>query len=344
MKMKVAVYYNNHDVRIEERGVPAIGPDELLLRIESSGLCGSDVMEWYRAAKAPLVLGHELTGVVEQTGGTVTKYRAGDRVYVTHHVPCNTCRPCLMGQHSVCTTLRSTNIDPGGFAQYARIPAINVDRGMALLPDHVTFDEGSFVEPLACVVRGQRLADFRPGLNVLVIGAGLSGLLHIQLAQARGAARVAAVDVAPARLEAAGRFGADAVFEAGADDLPAKLREAFGGHLADRVAVCAGVPSAYAQAWQCVEMGGTVLIFAPPHPDAEVPFPLWDLWKNNVSLIPTYAGPPVDTEEALAWIGSGKLDLEGMITHRLSIDDTAEGFRLAAGATDCLKVIIQPHA
>jgi L-iditol 2-dehydrogenase len=344
MKMKVAVYYNNHDVRIEEREVPAIGAGELLLRVESSGLCGSDVMEWYRAAKAPLVLGHELTGVVEQVGEGVTTYTPGDRVYVTHHVPCNTCRACLMGQHSVCPTLRSTTLDPGGFAQYARVPAINVDRGMALLPDNVTFDEGSFVEPLACVVRGQRLADVRPGLDVLVIGAGLSGLLHIQLARVRGAARVAAVDVAPARLDAAARFGADAVFEASDDDLQAKLRDLFGGHLADRVAVCAGVPSAYAQAWQCVEPGGTVLVFAPPHPEAEVPFPMWDLWKNNVSLIPTYAGPPIDTGEALALIGAHRLDLEGMITHRLPIDETAEGFRLAAEATDCLKVVVHPHA
>jgi L-iditol 2-dehydrogenase len=281
---------------------------------------------------------------VEEVGPGVASYAVGDRVYATHHVPCNSCHFCLQGQHSVCDTLRTTNIDPGGFAQYARIPTLNVDRGMCQLPEGMTFEEGSFIEPVACVVRGQRLAGFGPGQNVLVIGSGLSGLIHVQMARARGAARVVAVDVAPRRIEAARRFGADAAYAADEPELPARLRALFAGRLADRVAVCAGVPDAYAQAWQCVDRGGTVLLFAPPHPDAEVPFPLWDLWRKNVSLVPTYAGPPADTEEAVEWIRTRRIDVAGMITHRLSLDRIAEGFSLAARGVDCLKVIVFPHA
>ena len=133
--MRAAVYYSNNDIRIEEMPVPKIGDDELLVRIESSGICGSDVMEWYRIKKAPLVLGHEIAGVVFEAGTRVKRFKPGDRVTVAHHVPCNTCRYCLAGQYSLCDTLRSTNFDPGGFAEFIRVPAINVDRGTFIVPD-----------------------------------------------------------------------------------------------------------------------------------------------------------------------------------------------------------------
>src|SRR3989337_2440382 len=125
--MRAAVYYNNKDVRIEELPRPRIKKGELLVRIEASGICGSYVMEWYRIKKAPLVLGHEVAGTVERAGRLVRKFRPGDRVTVAHHVPCNTCRYCLGGKYSVCDTLRKTNFFPGGFAQYIRVPEINVD-------------------------------------------------------------------------------------------------------------------------------------------------------------------------------------------------------------------------
>ena len=171
-KNRVAVYYKNDDIRLEERPFPKIGPGEILMRIEASGICGSDVMEWYRIKKAPLVLGHEVAGVVEEVGEGVKKFKKGDRITAAHHVPCNTCKYCLNGQYSVCDTLRSTNFDPGGFAQYVRLPAINVDRGTFLLGDGVSFEEGTFAEPLACVLRGQRIAGLRPGDSVLVLAVG----------------------------------------------------------------------------------------------------------------------------------------------------------------------------
>ena len=152
--MRVAMYYNNQDVRVEEMPVPDIGPEELLVRVEASGLCGSDVMEWYRIQRAPTVLGHEVAGVVAQVGTKVEGYREGDPVVVTHHVPCNACRYCLNGRHTVCDTLRLTNFDPGGFSEFLRVPEINVDRGLVRIPAGVGFAEASFTEPLACVYRG----------------------------------------------------------------------------------------------------------------------------------------------------------------------------------------------
>src|ERR1043166_6753021 len=190
--MRVAMYYNNRDVRLEELPVPAGGPGELLVRVKASGICGTDVMEWYRIKKAPLVLGHESGGEVAAVGEGVGDYRIGDRVFVSHHVPCMQCRYCRAGHHSVCDTLRSTHFDPGGFAEYLRVPKINVEFGTFRLPKEISFDDGSFIEPFGCVVRAQRFAGMAAGQSVLIVGSGISGLMHVKLARARGAALIVA--------------------------------------------------------------------------------------------------------------------------------------------------------
>jgi len=169
--VRVAVYHSNSDIRLEDRLVPAIGPAEILVRIRASGICGSDVMEWYRMPKAPLVLGHEVAGDVVDVGTDVDHIAAGQRVVVSHHVPCNTCPSCLAGAHTACHTLHSTNFDPGGFSEYVRVPALQTERGVLALPDGVGYDEGTFVEPLGCVVRAQAHAGVRPASTVLVVGS-----------------------------------------------------------------------------------------------------------------------------------------------------------------------------
>src|SRR5262245_18480528 len=234
--MRVAMYYNNRDVRLEELPAPKIGAGELLVRIRASGICGSDLMEWYRIKKAPLVLGHEITGEVADVGDGVRNFRVGDRVFASHHVPCGKCRYCLAGHQSVCDLLRTTHFDPGGFAEYIRVPEIIVKLGTLRIPDTMTFDEGSFIEPLACVVRAQRFGGIGAGQTILVIGSGISGLLHIQLARALGAARIIATDISEYRLNAAMRFGADAVIH-GAEYVPARLRDLNDGRPVDRVIV-----------------------------------------------------------------------------------------------------------
>jgi len=178
--------------------------------MHACGICGSDVLEWYRIKKAPLVLGHEMTGEIVEVGKDINKYRVGDRVFVSHHVPCNTCHYCLNGHHTVCNTLRTTNFDPGGFAEFIRIPAINVDRGVFPLPDEISYEEGTFIEPLACVLRGQKTTHLQPGQTVFIIGGGISGLLHIKLAKALGASSVIVTDINKKRLVFAEKCGAKA--------------------------------------------------------------------------------------------------------------------------------------
>ena len=341
--MRVAMYYKNDDVRTEEMPLPGIGAGELLVRVEASGICGSDVMEWYRIAKAPRVLGHEVAGNVVQVGEGVERFDEGDRVVVTHHVPCNACHHCLSGRHTVCETLHRTSFHPGGFAEFLRVPAINVDRGVFKLPDDLGYAEASFAEPLACVLRGQQRANIRPGQSVLVLGSGLAGLLHINLARALGAGRIVATDLVEYRLEAARRLGADVALSA-ADDVPARMREANGGRLADLVIVCTGAPRALDQSLRSVERGGTVLFFAPTEPGVTVPVPVNDVFfTNDVTLTTTYAAAPADLAASLELIGAGSVRVGEMITHRLGLGEAGLGFKLTAEARDSLKVIVEPQ-
>ena len=339
--MRVAMYYNNRDVRLEEMPVPAIGSGELLVRVKASGICGTDVMEWYRIKKAPLVLGHEIAGEIAALGDGVDGYRPGDRVFVSHHVPCMKCRYCLKGHHSVCDLLRSTHFDPGGFAEYLRVPTINVGLGTFPLPDEISFEDGSFIEPLGCVVRAQRFAEMAAGQSVLVVGSGISGLLHIKLARARGAGLVAATDVNDFRLRAAKEMGADEALDA-REDVPARFRALNDGRLADLVIVCTGANAAIAQALKSVERGGTVLFFAPTAAGVEVPIPLYDFWRDEIAIVTSYAASPDDIREAIELLKSRRVSVGDMITHRLGLGEAGRGFELVAGARDSIKVIIDP--
>jgi L-iditol 2-dehydrogenase len=341
-QMRVAMYYRNSDVRLQEMPKPEIGPNELLVKVIASGICGSDVMEWYRIKRAPLVLGHEIAGDIVEVGPRVKKYKVGQRVFVSHHVPCMKCRYCLAGHTSTCDTLRTTNFYPGGFAEYIRVPEINLEHGVYVLPKELTYDDGAFIEPLACVVRGFKLCRFKPGSTVLVLGSGIAGLLNIKLAKAYGAEKIIATDLSNYRLDAARRFGADVVLDA-SKDVPRLVREANGGRRADLVIVCAGSIGAIDQAFASVDRGGTILLFAPPMPGTHVPVPFGDLWKDEITVTMTYAGSPDDIKDAIELLWTKKVIVSDMITHRFGLADAGKGFELAAKAGESIKVIIEPQ-
>lgn len=340
--MRVAMYYNNSDIRLEEMPVPEIGPGELLVKVIASGICGSDVLEWYRIKKAPIVLGHEISGEIVGIGDGVKKYRVGDRVFVSHHIPCNTCYYCLKGQHTACDTLHTTNYDPGGFAEFLRVPRLNVDRGVFLLPDDISFEEATFIEPLACVVRGQRNAKLNAGQCVLILGSGISGLLHLLSAKALGAGKIITTDISKYRLKAAEKFGADMAITAG-DNIPDRVREINNGRLADLVIVCTGALSAFKQALESVDKGGTVLFFASTDPGVDLPVPVDRFWRNSITLLPSYGNSPYDAIVAIELIGAKRIPVSDLITHRLKLEETGLGFKMVAGSDESLKVIIEPH-
>lgn len=340
--MRAAMYYSNDDVRTVDVPKPTIGAGEILVKVRSSGICGSDVMEWYRKPKAPLVLGHEIAAEVVEVGAGVDQVKIGDRVFVSHHVPCGECRYCRAGHETVCDTLRTTNFDPGGFAEYVRVPRINLEKnGVFGLPTEISDDEAVFIEPLACVARGHRIAGFQPGESVLVIGSGIAGLLNIRLAKAAGATRILATDVVEYRKEMARKSGADVVID-GREDVPARVKSANRGRLADLVITCTGAPKAIAQGLNSVDRGGKVLFFAPTEPTAKVDFPFNALWREEITMASTYGGAPRDIGRAMDLLQTRTVEVADLITHRLPLEKAGEGFRLVAKAHDSIKVVLRP--
>ncbi|MGD2141982.1 MAG: alcohol dehydrogenase catalytic domain-containing protein [Candidatus Bathyarchaeota archaeon] len=340
--MRAAVYYRNDDIRVEEMPVPKIGSGELLLKISLCGICGSDVMEWYRIKNAPRVLGHEAVGVVAEVGAGVRGLKEGDRVFVSHHVPCGECHRCARGAYTACETLHTTNIDPGGFAEYARVPAINLNSGVLPLPAEVSDEEGVFIEPLGCVVRGQNRLEIRPQDTILVLGSGVTGVLHIQLARHLGASRVLATDIREERLRYAERFGADEAIDA-RSEVPSLVQELNEGRLADHAIVSTAALPAIKQAIASVDDGGNILLFAPTPPGVKIPLDLNDIWNRQLTITTTYAAAPSDLKRALELIRSGAVSVREMVTNRLGLSEIQVGFRLVAEARGSLKIVVLPH-
>jgi len=337
------MYYSNKDIRIEEMAMPTCGPGELLMKVEASGICGSDVMEWYRIKKAPLVLGHEVAGQVVEVGEGVEKFKKGDRIVAAHHVPCNTCSYCLTDHHTACEILRQTNFYPGGFAEYVRLPSINVDRGVFLVRDELSYEQATFHEPLGCVLRALRIAQLKPGQNILVIGSGIAGLLMIHASRVLGAGRILAIDPVPFRLDMALQFGADEGISP-EDDQRAHLHKLTGGRLADLVLICTGADKAHYEALESVERGGMVLFFALPDPQFKISFSVTEIFgRNDRTLTTSYGAGPYDSWAALELMCSPLIRVKDMITHRLPLAETAEGFQIVEQAQDSMKVIIEPH-
>jgi L-iditol 2-dehydrogenase len=325
--MKVAVYYNNHDVRIEDRPQPKIGAGELLVKVKASGICGTDVMEWYRIKKAPRILGHEIAG--EIVGSNSPKYKIGQRVFVSHHVPCYQCKYCREGHHTACETLHTGNYDPGGYSEFIRVPKINVQYGVYVLPKEISYEEGTMIEPLACALRGQETIGVKKGQTVLILGCGISGLLNIRVARLKGA-RVIATDMEESRRQKAKACGADEVYSP--KDLP-ELK-------ADKVILCTGALPAVDQAFRSLDRKGTLLLFAIP--DTNIQLPTVELWRNEMTVTSSYGAAPKDLLDAIKMIRSGKIPVKDMITHTLPLDQAQEGFSLVTEGKQTLKVVLLP--
>src|SRR3990170_1046295 len=322
--MKTAVYYNNRDIRLENRQKPEIKDGEILVKVKASGICGTDLMEWYRIKKAPRVLGHEMTGEIIESRSD--KFNNGQRVFVSHHVPCNECKYCLAGNQTACETLHKGNYDPGGFSEFVRVPEINVENGTYILPDNVSYEEGTMIEPLACVVRAQRIIDVKEGQTVLVMGSGVSGLLNIKMAKLKKA-RVIATDINDYRLKRALVSGADEVFNAN-EELDLK---------ADRIIMCTGAMSAFEAAFRYIDKKGIIMLFAIPNKNLSIP--VEDFWRNELTVVSSYGAAPADLEEALQLIKDKKIDVKDMITDRVRLEVIQKGFKIAGDAKESLKVI-----
>jgi len=340
--MRIAKYYGWGDVRLERADVPEIGPGEILVQVQACGLCGSDLMSWYADGKAPAVLGHEPVGFVSRVGSGVTDFNLGDRIFVHHHVPCLVCHYCRRGNYSCCATFKENGIFPGGFSEYLRVAPANVQRDVLHVPEGLPFEEATLIEPIGCAIRGVNRAGVQPGDAVLIIGAGVSGLLFTQLSRLWGARSVVVSDLVEYRLGRALEHGADATVNPAEDDLKAEVESLAGKAGADVVIVTVGRAEVMEEGLRLVAKGGTVLLYAPLPPSEKLPVDVCDLLFSEKTLVTTYSCGPDDTRTALDLVRSGRVQTGGLVTHRFGLEEVGEAMHMASQAGDSLKVVIIP--
>jgi L-iditol 2-dehydrogenase len=345
-RMRVARLYAWGDVRVEEAPVPQAGPGELLLRVDACGVCGSDALMWYvdqKASQSPVVLGHEPVGTVVAVGAGVGSPQPGERIFVHHHAPCLVCEHCRRGVWSACATWKSRALDPGGFAQFARVSAAAVARDVLALPPGLSNEVATFIEPLACCLRAvRRYGRVHPGDAVLIIGLGAMGLLMAQLARLQGATRVLGSEPLAERRDRALASGADAAFDPGPEGCAEQTRRLTGGRGADVVMVCPGSTSAILDGLGAAAPGGRVVCFTPLDPDQPLRLPQSDLYFREVTLSHSYSCGPVETRQALGLLESGDVLVDGLVTHRGGLEEVAVALQRAAGKGGGLKTVIWP--
>jgi len=338
--MKAAIYYNPDNIQIQEMPTPKIKPNEILVEMKACGVCGSDLMEWYLKDRTPLVLGHEPAGIVVKTGEKVKDFKPGDHVFVHHHVACLTCHYCLRGDYTMCEQFGRTRIHPGGFAQYFRVPATNLQTDTLKIQDNLSFEETTLIEPTACCLKALMKCDIQPGDTVAIIGAGTSGILHTMLSRNLGAGRIIVSDPIEYRLEAAKRLGADLTINPEKESLVRRVEEATDGRRADVVIATAPSTTAISEGINACRKGGTLCLFAPTPPNEYIQISPNKLFFSEIQIVPSYSTSHVETRMALQLIRSGRVKAKELITHRFPLSRTSEAFKTAAKNKECLKVVV----
>lgn len=340
--MKVARLYSFTDIKIEDVPVPDPGPRDALVKTKACGVCSGDVMPWYIEKKAPLVIGHEPAGEIVALGRDIQKgrFKIGDRVFVHHHAPCMDCAFCRRGDFVQCDAWRKTKILPGGIAEYFVAPEINLQNDSFILPPSVSFEDGSLIEPTACVVKSLKRSRINKGDTVLVIGLGVMGQLHVLLAKEFGAGRVIGADTVPFRIKKALEFGADHAIDVSKSGLIKEISKLTGGRMADIVIVGPNSISAMKQGISSAAPGGTVTFFTPAKPDEALSFDPNDFYFKDLTLTASYSCGPDDTREALGFIEGKIVSAEKLVTHRFPIEQAAEAYRLTVEARDSLKCLV----
>jgi L-iditol 2-dehydrogenase len=321
--VRVARTLTPDETRVEVVPDPVCGPGEVVCRILACATCGSDVQGFYVARKLPAVLGHEPTGEVVEVGAGVESVRPGDRVAIHHHAPCGDCERCARGHETLCAAFRATALDPGGFAEYVRVPADLV--GELLVLDGVDPVAGTCTEPLGCALRAQGRAGVAAGRSLLVVGAGASGLLHVAAARARGVERVAVAEPDPARHARALDWGA----------------EPHDGAPVDVAIVCTSAPAAIRAAVDALDVGGALCLYAPTAPGEPLPVDGWDVFSRELTVTSSWSAGPADMRAALALLRAGAIPTDELIGARYDLAGT--GAALAAQRSGAvLKAVVVP--
>ena len=348
--MHAAVYRGQSMVHVEEIPTPVIGAGEILIRVEACGICHTDLKKIeYNLLKPPRVYGHETAGVVAAVGAGVTKFRPGDRVVAFHHIPCLECFYCRRQLYAQCPVYKRVGITAGfepaggGFSQYVRVMDWIVERGVEKIPEGVSFDRATLVEPLNTCLKAVVQCDPQPDDFVVVMGQGPIGLMFTMLTRRTGA-KVAATDTIVERREIAARCGAALTWDPRNMDIAGEVKKLTGGRGADLVIVAASVPGIVDQAIACSRPGARILLFAQTSATERIEASGADICVGERILFGSYSASVDVQAESARLVFSGELPLEELISHRLPLVKIRSGFDLALHpGPKSLKIIVQPQ-
>ena len=329
-------------VAVKDVPIPKLAAGDILIQMEASGICGTDLEKIEGQLGPGGILGHEVSGTIEKVADNVTDYRPGERVVAHHHVPCYQCPDCFNGNYTLCNEFKKTNIDPCGFVEYFRVPQYNVSRGAVIpLPTELSFEEGAMIEPTACCIRAIRRAHVRESDNVLVVGLGPTGLTQIQLLRRATKGKIIGSDIVEARLRLGKRLGADETINALKEDVQAHIGNITKDGV-DLAIVSTGNEKALSQAFSSVRKGGRILLFGAPSHGASYPLNVSELFSRQITLLSSYSCVEAEMEEAIRLVSEKRLDLKSLITDRFKIRDAEKAMEFAKTSKTAIKTIILP--
>lgn len=331
-------------VSVDEVTAPKLMEDgDILIKMHACGVCGSDLEKVYgQYGMSSAKLGHEPSGEVINVGKSVNDFNVGDRVFIHHHVACYSCYFCRHGDYTMCDMYQKSNITPCGLSEQILVPEWNVSHGGVIrLPDTVTFDEASFIEPLGCCIRALNKCNFQKGDDIAIIGSGPAGIMHVRLAKAFGAGKIIVLDINDFRMNFVKKYGDVHIFNSITDkDLTRKIKDLTGHRGVDLSIVATGSTKALIQSFEITRKGGKIMLFGVPSKGSEIPIDVSKIYSNEQSLISCYAASEIETNQALKLVTEKRIDVKQLITHRFSINRADEAIRCAHEANDAMKVIV----
>lgn len=346
--MKAQVFRGVNQLSYEDVPVPEMAADEVLVQVQVVGLCQSDIKKiCYPLYEPPRIFGHETAGVIAAVGADVRGWQPGQRVVVLHHIPCMHCGYCLNENYSMCEVYKTISTTAGfvpsggGFAEYVKVPGHIVQHGGLIeIPDDVTFEQASFVEPTNCCLKAVKKAQVQPGQTVLVTGAGPIGLMFVMLVKYFGA-RAIATDLIPSRLEKARHLGADAAFDPRDADLPAKIHALTNGMGVDTTLLAVPSDKAFFQALDCTRKGGKILFFAEFPDEVEIPINPNILYRREIDLMGSYSSSYKVQSLAADIVFNRRIDVDALVSDRFPLSDLAAAVDRAVSPTpDTFKILI----
>lgn len=342
MKLKAAFYYDINDFRTEELNL-TIGNDELLVEVKSIGICGTDVHKAiHKTVTPPIVLGHEVAGIIRECGVDNNNFQVGDRVALAHHASCRVCRLCQEGHDSLCDQYLKTNLDPGGFSTHVRVPPENVRNTTLKLADSISFDEGAFMEPLSCCLRGLNRVAIHPGDSALVLGSGPIGLIFIQLLKAFNSGDIFATDLVPYRLQKAKENGAKYTVNPKNEDLNELIMDKTDNKGVHSIINTVGLSSVYQQGLELIAKGGHYLFFAETYDLGQINLNPNLIYSKELDFVGSYSSSPDYYQMGLDLIAQKQIDTKKLISHHFKLEEINKAINLAHEAKESLKIMINP--